>query len=173
VYLEGSLDSNLKIDLLRTTSSSFSFTPGIVLKVNQFIDVTFSSTSTNDVVARYFQDWIDLPAPLPGETDIAKDIVNSLSFYDQDIMRASGFKLKKLNLGVTHYLHDWTAKFNTTIEPVLKKDGPYHYEFAPTITFIVEWKPISDIKTTVKSKEGVFSLNTTNKETTTETDTTE
>lgn len=164
VYLEGSLDSNLKIDLLRATSSSFSFTPALVLKVHQFVDITFSSTSTNDVVARYFQDWIDLPAPLPGESDIAKDLANSLSLYDQDIMRSSGFKLKKLNLGVTHYLHDWTAKFNTTIEPILKKDGPYHYEFSPTISFIVEWKPISDIKTTVKSKEGVFTLNTTNKE---------
>lgn len=164
VYLDGTLDSNLRFDLLRPTSSSFSFSPGVVLKIHEFMDITFSSTSTNEVLARYFQDWIDLPAPLPGETNIAADLVNSFCFYDQAVMRSSGFKLKKLNLGITHYLHDWTAKFNTTIEPVLKKDGAYHYEFSPSITFIVEWKPISDIKTTVKSKEGAFTLNTTDKE---------
>jgi hypothetical protein len=165
IYLDGLLDANLKIDLLRPTASSFTFSPGVVLRINEFVDITFSSTSTNDVVARYFQNWIDLPAPLPGETSIIKDIANSFYFFDQSVMRSSGFKLKKLNLGVTHYLHDWTAKFNTTIEPILKKEGIYHYEFAPIITFVVEWKPISDIKTTVKSKKGVFSLNTTNKET--------
>lgn len=172
VYLDASLSSNLKFDLLRPTSSSFDFAPKLTLKIAEFLDLTFESNSTNEVIARYFQEWIDLPAPLPGETNLLKDLVKSFNYADQNEQRLSGFKLKSLTLGITHYLHDWTAKFNTTIKPKLKTDDVYRYEFEPEITFVVEWKPISDIKTTVKSKEGVFTLNTTDDETTTTTTTT-
>jgi len=48
----------------------------------------------------------------------------------------------------------------TSITPELKTEGNvYRYEFIPEISFVVQWKPISDIKTTVSSKEGVFALN--------------
>ena len=165
IYLQTKLVSNLKFDLLRQTASSFDFTPTITLKINRFLDFSFSANSSNEVIARYFQQWMNLPAPLPGEKNIAKDLLNSLDFWDQDIQRSSGFKLKSLTLAVTHYLHDWTATLSTTVKPKLKSEPTYHYEFQPTITFVVQWKPISDIKTTVKSKEGTFTLNTTGNDT--------
>ncbi|ULQ59918.1 LPS-assembly protein LptD [Brucepastera parasyntrophica] len=162
ISIELRVSTNLKFDLLRLTSSSFTFTPGITIKILDFLDFTFSSNSTNEVIARYFQDWMDLPAPLPGETNILVDLFKSFNFFNEQDRMNSGFKLKRLNMELKHYLHDWTMSLKVAIAPELKTSGGnYRYEFSPTITFVVEWKPISDIKTTVKTESGVFSLNTT------------
>lgn len=160
IYLQGRLSSDLKFSLLRLTDSSFTFSPSIVLKIHEFLDITFSATSSNEVIARYFQEWMDLPAPLPGESNLFVDLFNSFNFFDDQARSESGFKLKSLNLELTHYLHDWTMNLKTSITPELKTEGNvYRYEFIPEISFVVQWKPISDIKTTVSSKEGVFALN--------------
>lgn len=165
VALQLKVVSNLEFNLLKLTDSSFTFSPSLTLKIFEFLDLTFSSTSGNEVIARYFQDWMDLPTPLPGETNIFKDLFKSVNFFDEQGRKESGFKLKSLNFELTHYLHDWTMNFKTSIKPELKEDGGrYSYEFVPTVTFMVQWKPISDIKTTVKSEENVFSLNTTDDE---------
>ncbi len=162
VYLNLSLYSNLKFDLLRVTNSSFTFSPKLTFKVYDLLDISLSSTSSNEVIARYFQDWMDLPVTLPGETNIVKDLVKSFNFFNKSDREMSGFKLKNMKFGLTHYLHDWTMNLNVTVEPVLKSSGSsYYYDFTPTVDFIVQWKPISDIKTRVRSKEGVFTLNTT------------
>lgn len=163
--LQASLESNLKFDLIRLTESSFDFKPKLTLKISDFLDLSFSSTSSNEVIARYFQRWMNLPSPLPGEDNIIKDLANSFSFSDISKREQSGFKLKTLTFSMTHYLHDWTTTLDTSVSPELKTDdGKYRYEFIPTVKFVVMWKPISDIKTTVKSEEGVFSLNTTDKD---------
>ena len=161
MFLQAQLSSNLKFDLLKLTSSSFDFVPTLTFKLTDFIDISFSSNSTNDVIARYFQNVINLPAELPGEKNALIDLQKSFYFLDKKERSLSGFKLKSLSVEVTHYLHDWTANLKTTLKPELKTDGGYYYDFVPEVTFVVQWKPISDIKTTIKSKEGVFTLNTT------------
>jgi len=161
VFLQANLVSNLQFNLLRLTDSSFDFVPTITLKIHEFLDLSFSSNSRNDVIARYFQDWIELPAPLPGETALVTDLVKSFNFFSLEDRTASGFKLKSLDINLTHYLHDWTMNLITTVKPELNTSSAvYRYDFKPTVTFMVQWKPISDIKTTVKSEKGVFSLNT-------------
>lgn len=164
IFLNAKIVSNLNLNLLKLTESSFDFEPSITLKIHEFLDVTFSSMSRNDTIARYFQDWMDLPAPLPGETSITKDLLKSFNFFNETDRTTTGFKLKRLSMEMTHYLHDWTANLKVSVKPELSTKSSYRYEFKPTITFMVQWKPISDIKTTVKSESGVFTLNTTDKE---------
>ena len=171
--LQATLESNLKFDLVRLTQSTMDFKPKLTLKISDFLDLSFSSSSSNEVVARYFQQWMNLPEPLPGETNFFKDALNSFSFFDKEKREKSGFKLKSLTFSMTHYLHDWTATLDTTLEPKLKTtDGKPRYEFSPTVKFVVMWKPITDIKTTVKSEESVFTLNTTSQESDSSTSTT-
>lgn len=161
IFLQTNLMTDLQFNLLKLNESSFDFVPSITLKVYEFFDLTFSSNSRNDVIARYFQDWLDLPSPLPGERNMFVDIYKSVNFSNRRDREESGFKLKSLSVSVIHYLHDWTMNLTTTVKPELKESGgSYHYDFVPTVVFMVQWKPISDIKTTVKSEEGVFSLNT-------------
>lgn len=160
IALQTRVLSNLKFDLVKLTESSFTFSLELTLKIHEFLDISFSSTSTNEVIARYFQDYLDLPAPLPGETNVFVDLFKSLNFFDIQDRKESGFKLQSLNFELTHYLHDWTMHLRTSLKPELRNDGGrYRYEFSPVVSFIVQWKPVTDLKTTVRSEEGVFSLN--------------
>jgi len=160
VALDFALKSLVSFDLIRLTESYFVFNPSITLKIHEFLDISLSSESRNDVIARYCQDWMDLPAPLPGERNLWVDLVNSFSFHDTNLRKESGFKLKKINFSIIHYLHDWTLNLTYSMEPELNTEKrPYRYEFIPEVTFSVIWKPISDIKTKVKTEDGVFYLN--------------
>lgn len=160
IALQTRVISNLKFDLVKLTESSFTFSLELTLKIHDFLDISFSSTSSNEVIARYFQDYIDLPAPLPGESNVFVDLWKSFNFLNTEDRKESGFKLQSLNFQLTHYLHDWTMHFRTSLKPELRSDGgSYRYEFTPLISFIVQWKPVTDLKTTVRSEEGVFSLN--------------
>lgn len=162
ISLNATVSSTLKFDLLRITDSSFSISPAITFKIFEFLDVSFNSTSENGVIARYFQDYVDLPIVLPGETNPLTDLAHSFFFWDTKARTLSGYKLKTLSLSATHYLHDWTSTFTTTVQPELITDNSRsYYDFKPIITFMVQWKPISDIKTSVKSEKGTFTLNTT------------
>lgn len=169
ISLEATLTSTLKFDLLRITDSSFAISPNITFKMHEFLDLTFKSTSENGVIARYFQDYVDLPIVLPGETNPLTDLAQSFYFWDTKARTQSGYKLTSLSLSATHYLHDWTATFTTTVQPELITDSSRsYYDFKPIITFMVQWKPISDIKTSVKSEKGAFTLNTTSSDSTTQ-----
>lgn len=158
-----SFSSSLQIHLQKITDSYFTFTPSVTFKIHEFWDLSFGSTSRNDSIARYFQRFLNLPVVIPGETNILKDLLASFYFWDINARKSSGFKLKSLNVGLTHYLKDWTMKFTYAISPQ-KKDKivagkkQFYYEFTPTITFVVEWNPISDIKVKTEKKEKKFTL---------------
>jgi hypothetical protein len=165
LYLQTTATSNVKIDLQKITESSMDLTFGLTFKVHEFLDITFSSYSKNSVIARYFQNWLDLPEELPGERNIFKDLLMSYNFFNMQDRYDSGFKLKNLNFSLTHYLHDWTLSLTTAVSPKLvATETSYTYEFIPSVTFMVQWKPISDIRTKVTSKDGEFTLNTTDDE---------
>ena len=96
---------------------------------------------------------------IPGNTNVLIDLAESFYFWNRTKRETSGFKLQSLDIGFTHYLKDWTLKFNCEIKPQLKTMGHRrYYDFSPTITFAVEWNPISDIKVEAKKKEGKFSV---------------
>lgn len=169
LFVQANFSSNFKVNLLKLTDSSLDFVPTITFKLSEFLDISFSSNSRNDVIARYFQSFIALPAPLGGETNMLVDLFKSFNFSNLQDRTESGFKLKSLNVTLTHYLHDWTMNFTTSVSPVLNTTSSvYRYDFVPTVVFLVQWKPISDIKTTVKSEKGIFTLNTTDTPTTTQ-----
>ncbi|UTC51823.1 LPS-assembly protein LptD [Treponema sp. OMZ 855] len=159
IKIQLGLSSTLQFNLVRITDSYFTFAPKIIFNIHEFWDFSFGSSSRNDVIARYFQKALNLPIVIPGNTNVLTDLVESFYFWDTSKREASGFKLQSLDIGLTHYLKDWTLKFNCEIKPQLKNVGARkYYEFSPTITFAVEWKPIGDIKVEAKKKDGKFSV---------------
>ena len=153
------LSSTLSFDLIQITDSYFSFTPGFTIKINNFLDFSFSSESRNDVIYRYMQDYIKLGINTPGETNAFKDLLNSFAFGNNSLRQASGFKLKRLKMTLSHDLHDWTLNSSFTLEPrLIKTSKPYRYDFSPYFTLSVAWKPMSSMKTTVEDKYGEFIL---------------
>lgn len=155
-----SFNSSLQFNLLRITESYFTFTPKLVINIHEFLDLSISIYSRNDRIARYFQDAANLPVTLPGETNVLKDLLQSFYFWDESARRASAFKLKSLDISLTHYLKDWTLEFSYSIRPTRKKNtsGRYYYDFSPVIKFAVTWKPISDIKVEAKKQDKKFTL---------------
>ena len=161
VKIEFSFNSSLNLNLIRATDSSFSFSPKLTFKIHEFLDISFSSNSRNDVIARYFQDSLNLPIVIPGEKNVFTDLAYSFYFWDEAARKQSGFKLKSLNFDLTHYLKDWLMKFSYSVKPVLRTAASRkYYELVPTITFTVQWNPIGDIKVQAKKEDKVFSVDT-------------
>lgn len=153
------LSTSISADLIRPTSSYFTFNPSVSFKINEFVNFTFSATTRNNVIYRYFGNDIGLA----GEENVFKDLMDSFRFDDEERRKASGFKLKSLNFSLTHELHDWD--FNTTfkIEPKLesKKVGgkeTKEYKFDPYITISIVWRPMSAMKTEIVDNYGEWEL---------------
>ncbi|MDR2535958.1 MAG: LPS-assembly protein LptD [Treponema sp.] len=148
------LRSNLSLDLQRYTNSNFTFSLGFTLAVTRLLNFSVSASSENKVLFRYFQSLFDLPIEIPGEQNIFIDLLNSFRFDDESLRRSSGFKLKTLGLAFTHHLGDWDAKLGITLSPYLDQTSrPYRYKFNPEISFLVQWIPITEIKTEIASNK--------------------
>ena len=154
------LSTELSYNMQRPTSSYFVFTPGFTLKINNVLDLSFSTSSRNEVVYRYVQDYTDFEPRIPGETNIFKDLINSFAFGDDTKRESSGFKLKSLNIKLSHDLHDWKLTSEFQISPrIITENGLKRYDFSPKFTLSVLWKPMESIKTTIQDEYGTFMLN--------------
>ena len=56
---------------------------------------------------------------VPGEENIWKDLMNSFRFDDENLRKKSGFKLKSMNMEITHSLHDWDFSMTYSFAPRL------------------------------------------------------
>ncbi|AEE16282.1 hypothetical protein [Treponema brennaborense] len=154
------LSTELSYDMIRPTNSYFVFQPSFTFTINEFLNLTFSSSSRNNVVYRYVQDLADTDPKIPGETNILKDLWNSFAFWDDTLRTSSGFKLKSLAVKLTHELHDWQLSSEFKIEPRIITDGSLkRFDFSPYFTLSVLWRPMQSIKTTIEDKYGTFTLN--------------
>ncbi len=156
-----SVNSSFSFDFQRYTQSYLSFALSSTVKVNQFLDLTFSSTSKNSVMFRYFQDlpFFDLPLEIPGEKNPIVDLLDSFNFFDDSKRRSSGFKLKSFSLSAKHYLGDWTAELTYGLTPYLDKTtSPYVYKFETEISFLVKWTPVPELKAETSYSNDGFAI---------------
>ena len=161
ITFEGSVNSGLSFDLQRYTYSKFFFTLSFGARINRFLDVVLRSNSENAVIFRYFQDsflFRNQDITLPGEKNPFIDLFNSFRFDDVKKRTSSGFKLKSFNFDLVHHLGDWDATLGISITPELNQGVyPYKYRFINQISFLVQWKPVSEFKTdfNYNTKDGI------------------
>jgi len=152
------LDTSLTYNLLQYTSSNFQFQLGFNLEITNFMDINLSAASENKVVFRYLKGvtgmssltsmYMDGP-----QNNLFVDLFDSFNFFDQSKRFRSGFKMKKFDLKVTHYLGDWKAELGVTMYPYLNTSREIpKYEVTADVSFIIQWKPISEIKTNIEYK---------------------
>ncbi len=155
------LNTSIVADLLRPTNSYFLFTPSIKFKIHEFCDITFSASSRNSMLYWYFHneegdlksEWGGFPG------NVFKDLFDSFRFDNEEKRQNSGFKLKSLNMTVSHDLHDWKANMTLKIEPrVITENGKKMYDFKPYITIGVVWNPMESMKTTIIDDYGEWKL---------------
>lgn len=163
------LNTSISYDCIRPTNSFFRFVPEITFKVHEALDITFSAETQNDVIFRYFQDYVGYKDVLSGEKNVFKDLYNSFAFWgngsfwdpDQTNRKSSGFKLKNMKISVKRNLHDWTLEGNVTFKPraITDDNGKKSYDYHPYISFLVSWKPMPSMKTEIVDEYGEWELN--------------
>ena len=155
------LSTSIVADLLRPTNSYFLFTPSLSFKVTDFMTLTFSATTRNSVLYWYFHnnegdmysDWGGFPG------NILKDLTDSFRFDNQSVRESSGFKIKSMDMTLTHDLHDW--KFNMTLKfspRVITENGKKLYDFSPYISLGVVWNPMDSMKTNIIDEYGEWHI---------------
>ena len=160
ISLSGSLSTTVRMDFLRPTNSYFTFAPSISFSINEFLTLTFKANSRNDVIYRYIQKATDFELKIPGEENLFIDLWNSFAFWDENKRKASGFKLKSLDIALSHQLHDWTMNSQFSVSPrIVAENGKRFYDFSPYFTLSVVWKPMNSMKTTIEDKYGTITLN--------------
>ena len=160
ISLAPGISTAIHYDFLRPTNSYFTFSPSISFTINEFMSLNFSVTTRNDVIYRYIQNLTDFEPKIPGEENILIDLWNSFSFWDEEKRKASGFKLKSLDVSLSHELHDWTLSSTFKIFPrIISEGGKRFYDFSPHFTLSVVWKPMNSMKTTIEDKYGTVTLN--------------
>ena len=146
------MSSSLSFDLQQYTNSSLAFDMGLNLRITNFLDLNFSTRSDNAVVFMYFQNlpFFNLPTQLyPGmQHNFFLDLLNSFRFDNPELRRRSGFKLSRMNLSLIHHLGDWNARLSMNMTPHADL-ATRVVRFRNDITFLVQWLPISEIRTQV------------------------
>lgn len=152
------LNFQLVTDLIKPTDSYMTFSPAITFRINEFLDLTFSSTSKNSILYWYFHDGLyDAGGPFPG--NMFKDLIDSFRFDDKAKREGSGFKLKSLNMTLTHALHDWNFNMTVKIEPrLVTENGHKYYDFNPYVSIGIVWKPMESMKTNIIDEYGEWRL---------------
>ncbi|MCQ2593036.1 MAG: hypothetical protein MJ188_09665, partial [Treponema sp.] len=142
-------------------NSYFQITPSLNFKINDLFNLSFSATSRNSSIYWYFQGENDQIYKDCGKWFIPKmggDLLRSFglgigaadkgSFMEN--RKASGYKLKSLSMTASHDLHDWSFNMSWKFSPKLVKiDNSYEYNFDPSISIGVVWKPMESMKTTI------------------------
>jgi hypothetical protein len=154
------IDTSVNFNLLQQTSSNFQFKTELTFGINGFMDIKLSATSENNVIWRYFKDVYgmkDLTAMYPNgpQNNLFIDLFDSFNFLDASKRQRSGFKMKEFELNLIHYLGDWRADLGISMSPYLNRSSSVpRYGISSDISFIVQWKPISEIKTHVEYNSG-------------------
>ncbi|MDR2177702.1 MAG: LPS-assembly protein LptD [Treponema sp.] len=161
ISLSFNVNTSLLVDLQRYTYSRFDMNMGFTFSFKEVLDLTFSVTSDNSVVYRYLRNipGLKLPVATTGESNVLVDLLNSFRFDNPALRTESGFKLKSFNLKAVHYMGDWNATLGITLAPYLDITAdPARYQFNTQVSFMVQWIPISEIKSefTVDKDQWVF-----------------
>jgi len=145
--------SSLSINLQQYTSSSFTFKLGFTLGISNLLSLSVAAESTNSRIYQYFHDWPgfnDAPIELPPDTqtNIFLDLLDSFRFDDEALRKSSGFKMKNFRISATHHLGDWNASLSWSMAPY-RPTGSRKYEINNDVTFLLQWIPISEIKSDI------------------------
>jgi hypothetical protein len=155
------INTSLSFDLQRYTYSTFTFGFNATFGINRFLDISIATSSENREMYRYFHDmklpFFSLPIDPSAEKEnnFFLDLLNSFRFDDDVLRRRSGFKLKAFTLKLLHHLGDWDATLSMTLSPYL---DARQYKFNNEISFMVQWQPVTEIKSELYSNKEVLSM---------------
>ena len=171
ISVSPSISGSVVYDFLRPTSSYLRVIPALTFRINNFLNITFSMESKNNVIYRYFCSDSDYQEKYSGkgERNMIKDLLNSFRFDDEDSRKSSAFKLQTLKVEITHDLDDWDLSCSFSVKPRLMTEsstgydsshgGKSYYDFSPYFSIGVVWRPLGSMKTQIVDEYGEWKLN--------------
>ena len=136
LYFGFGLEASFEMDMNNPYAASFEITPSFTFSIAEFLDFTFSFTSSNNGFYDYFR---------TGSFSISEffnDLWQSFDFFGNGRYNTN-FVLDECALEITHYMDDWNLNVKYAAEVVLSGDN---YEFVPEFSIYLSWKTIPDLK---------------------------
>jgi len=148
------LNSNLNMDFLRFTESSFDIEVGLRFDIYRFLDLRFSSLSRNSVVYQYVPSLAER-ADRESRNPFS-DLARSFNFFDREDREASFFNLERLQVEAIMDLDDWVLTLNYSGRPELRgtPGGEQRYEWVTQFSAFLVWRPIPEVRGAVDYDDG-------------------
>jgi hypothetical protein len=143
------VDYNLAFQqgLQRITDSVLTFQLGITLAVFEFLDLQFSSRSSNERMFLYFPfltNRLQSEGFTPVNRNFFLDLARSFNFFSTEDRIASNFNLNSLAMNLVHYMGDWNIETEFRVNPIIN-DQRTSYIWDSRFTIMVSWLPIPEI----------------------------
>ena len=148
IALKLSVDAKLNISFIDSYATSLSLTAKAGFSIAEFLDFSFSLTSTNRGFYRYY-DGTDFSFPL-----MWADLMKSLDLFGGG-RYATQFNMNSIAIELVHYMEDWSLNCNYTGSVVLLGN---QYKWVPVVSVFLQWKTIPELKVDEKwtEKSGVW-----------------
>lgn len=156
ITMDTTINTNWNMNLQQITNNNLSFTLGFTFSIYEFLQLNISSTSSNQFMYRYIPGLSQQIRPDWEWINPLVDLAKSFNFFNPEDRFESNFKIKSLDIGLTHILHDWfiTASYKGRFK--LKTNSGtslLEYVWTPEISFYVQWYALPELKSDVKLDE--------------------
>lgn len=137
VGFSSSVNSSFSYDFKDKYGASFSLVMSLDFAVKDFLSVKFSVKTANTSFFRYYEDDKFKP------NLVWKDLVNSLSVWEPEKRRDTGFNLSSYSLNIVHYMEDWDLTVNAGTSIITVNGNP---AWNPQVSVYMKWRAIPEIK---------------------------
>ena len=135
LYFAFGLDSDFEFDMDNPYASMFTITPSITFSIAEFLDFTFSFSSSNNAFYDYYQS-----GNFFGE--LFMDLGRSFDFFGNGRYETN-FVMSEASLDIVHYMDDWDLHCSYSAHIELHDDV---YQFVPEFSIYLSWKILPDLK---------------------------
>ncbi len=143
IRLQLALDAKLNISFIDTYATSLSLTAKAGFSIAEFLDLSFSLTSSNRGFHRYYV-GDDFSFPL-----MWKDLLRSFDLAGEG-RTSTQFNMNSVAVELTHYMEDWSLNCKYTGNVVLLDS---QYAWVPVVQVFLQWKTIPELKVDEKWTE--------------------
>lgn len=151
VKLELTTGAGWTISFRKPRENRFTFTTALTAGVHEFLDLTLSTSSSNDRTYRYFPEWTR--AEEATTLNPLEDLLWSFAFWDDDLRRRSNFKIERVSLEAVHHLQDWDLTVAYSARPE-SDTGDLTSEFS----IVVQWLPVPEFRSRLSAEDEEFSI---------------
>jgi len=145
-------------NLVRFTESALNLTFGLDLLVHRFLSLTLRTTSTNSETYVYVPALADRVGR-PQARNLIVDLLKSFNFFNREDREQSAFNLQTISLNAVHDLGDWDLTLGYSGRPEIETadddpDAIPSYRWRGTLDLTLQWRPISELSTTIGAEDG-------------------